>query len=135
MIEQPFFLLIFIHMEVDFIFMFVMWKYFTTIKISRANMSVRQVSKIFDDEISASCNIPEGNNVLGENNAQYFSFYSWFVPLFCYACYTLSRVNWICLFQRLCYQKLFSIIVRSDVTTYICCMGIFQSDIEKIDNE
>ena len=40
------------------------------------DMSVRQVSKIFYDEISASCNIPEGNNVLGENNAQYFSFYS-----------------------------------------------------------
>ena len=56
-------------------------------------------------------------------------------PFFCYACYTLSRVNWICLFQRLCYQKLFSIIVRSDVTTYICCMGIFRSDIEKTENE
>ena len=112
--------------------MFCHVKIFHDNKNFMCDMSVRQVSKIFYDEISAMCNIPKGNNVLGEIMHNIFLFILDSFPFFDTDVIRFQESIGFVFFQRLCYQKLFSIIVHNKCfRTYFCSMGILQSDKEK----
>ena len=112
---------------------FAMWKYFTTIKISCVTWVLDKFQKSFMTKFLQCAIFPREIMYWGKIMHNIFLFILDSFPFFDTDVIRFQESIGFVFFQRLCYQKLFSIIVHNKCfSTYFCSMGILQSDKEKI---